>query len=275
MPLSLDSLRVDYGATRALDGVSLEVGEAEAVGVVGPLAAGKTTLLRTAAGLVRPRSGAVRLDGRDLTHLDAGARARLGIVHVPADGGVFRSLTVQENLSLTAAADGVSAAVEAFPLLGERMTQRAGSLSGGEQRQLAIARGALAMPRVLLLDEPLMGLAPETVRRAVSLLRSLRERGVAMVVVEERPSDELRALVDRVAGLRAGRITAATDPPPPVTAGVERDLDHVDVETLGIPLSVRDRRALQTLAQAERRPVGELVAALIHEHVESRQEAWR
>lgn len=279
--LSLDGCYARYGAIQALNGVSLQVSEGEIVGVVGRLGAGKTTLLRTIAGLVHPQAGAVRIDGEDLNGVAWDARARRGVVLVPADGGLFPSLTVAENLTLAepTAADGTRRAqlLGSFPVLGARLTQHAGSLSGGEQRQLAVARGVLAAPRLLLLDEPLLGLAPRTAQAVLELLRRLRHEGVAVVVVEERPSQELEAMVDRLIGLHDGHIVPAADVS---TARVARpaarlERDGVEVEMLGLPLSTRDRRALQTIATSEGRRVGDIIAELVHAHVDAHQEMWR
>ncbi|HZU78242.1 MAG TPA: ATP-binding cassette domain-containing protein [Dehalococcoidia bacterium] len=279
--LSAERCRVTFGAVVALDGATLHVADAEAVGVVGALGAGKSTMLRCIAGLSPLASGSVRFDGRPLDSLGVDARARLGIIHVPAGGGFFPSLTVRENLVLAQPPAGtpqeVASMTETFPVLGARLTQRAGSLSGGEQRQLAIARGVLGRPRLLLLDEPLLGLSPTTVQRVTALLRELHQRGVAMLIAEERPTEDLHALVDRVAGIRAGSIVAAEDAARPMEPrlGDAEALEHVDVEVVGVPLSVRDRRALQTIAQQRRMTVGEVIAEVVHDHVEAKQEVWR
>lgn len=278
--LSLEECHVSYGAVRALAGVSLRVDAGEIVGVVGALGAGKTTLMRLVAGLAVPASGSVSFDGTELGDTPWDTRARLGIAYVPADGGIFPSLTVGENLMLAApkeaAAHRRERLLQLFPILAERGEQHAGSLSGGEQRQLAIARGALSEPRLLLLDEPLLGLSPVTARAVVTLLGELRGLGVAVVVAEERPTADLDAVADRVVGLRAGHVVPAAD----VTRRAEHrttgsDLDTVEVEMVSLPLSTRDRRALQTIAQLGGVQVGELIAALLHEHVERHEEVWR
>lgn len=278
--LSLERCDVSFGAVRALAGVSLHVEAGEVVGVAGALGAGKTTLMRLIAGLVPPSSGGVSFAGIDITRLAWDARARRGIVHVPADGGIFPSLTVAENLMLAEPKPADSARrrwLEAlFPLLADRRRQQAGSLSGGEQRQLAIARGALAQPRLWLLDEPLLGLAPATsaaVRRAIA---GLRQEGVAVLLAEERPTEDLRALASRVVGLRGGHLVAAAE----VSATELRQtagggaLDRVEVEMIGLPLATRDRRALQTIAQARGVPVGRLIAELAERHAVEHREEW-
>lgn len=278
--LSLERADVSYGPVRALSAVSLDLQPGEIVGVVGALGAGKTTLMQTIAGLVHPGHGAVRLDGEDVTRLPWDARARLGIIHVPAGGGLFPTLSVAENLMLAEPrqSDGRRRGQleHMFPLLVERRPQAAGSLSGGEQRQLAIARGALSSPRVLLLDEPLLGLSPVTAATVLRLLTQLSNEGVAILISEERPTDELGALAGRLFGLRAGN---PVDPAEvirtfPVQFAGGGDLDRVEVEMVGLPLSTRDRRALQTIAQARGIPVGRLIAELAQRHAEKNAEVW-
>ena len=278
--LSLERCDVNFGPVRALSGVSLDLQPGEIVGVVGALGAGKTTLMRTIAGLVQPSHGSVRLDGADVTRLPWDARARFGIVHVPAGGGLFPTLTVAENLMLAESRHSDGALLgqleQMFPLLVERSRQTAGSLSGGEQRQLAIARGALSNPRVLLLDEPLLGLSPATAATVLRLLTQLSREGVAILISEERPTDELRRLAGRLFGLRAGHPVDAAEVIPtfPAQFAGGGDLDRVEVEMVGLPLSTRDRRALQTIAQARGIPVGKLIAELAQRHAEENAEVW-
>ena len=279
--LSLERCDVSFGPVRALSGVSLEVSGGEIVGVVGALGAGKTTLMRLVAGLVRPNAGTVRFEGDTISRLPWDARARRGIVHVPAGGGFFPSLTVAENLMLAERRSAAGARRERleqlFPLLGERYRQGAASLSGGEQRQLAIARGALAEPRVLLLDEPLLGLSPVTAKAVIALLGELRAQGVAVLVAEERPTEDLRALDGRLIGLRGGHEVPAEEVSAPAVAQAAGggDLDRVEVEMVGLPLSTRDRRALQTLALARGIPVGKLIAELAEQHAGEHREEWQ
>ena len=279
--LSLDHCDVSYGPVRALIGVSLEVQPGEIVGVVGALGSGKTTLMRTIAGLVHLSRGEVRFDGGDVGRLPWDARARAGIVYVPAGGGLFPTLTVAENLMLAEPRHGDASRRrqldQLFPLLQERRRQTAGSLSGGEQRQVAIARGALSGPRLLLLDEPLLGLSPVTAATVLRLLTQLTSEGVAVLVSEERPTDELRSLSGRLFGLRAGQAVDAADVVPTIPAQSTGggDLDRVEVEMVGLPLSTRDRRALQTIAQERGVPVGKLIAELAQRHAEENSEAWQ
>ena len=279
--LSLDRCSVSFGPVRALSGVSLEMTGGDLVGVVGALGAGKTTLMRLIAGLVRPSAGAVRFEDADVSRLPWDARARRGIVHVPAGGGFFPTLTVAENLLLATRRGGDGASrqrlQQLFPLLVERRGQGAGSLSGGEQRQLAIARGVLAQPSLMLLDEPLLGLSPVTAAAVITLLGELRRDGVAVLVAEERPTQDLASLDARLIGLRAGHVVPAGEVASrsaPTAAG-GGDLERVEVEMVGLPLATRDRRALQTIASARGIPVGRLIAELAQQHARDHREEWQ
>src|SRR5437870_1961542 len=166
--LSIEALTVAYGGLQALVDVSIDVAEGQFIAIVGPNGAGKTTLFKAISGIVRPLSGSVKFDGQDLLAIPPAERAHLGIAHVPEGRQVFKSLTVLENLEMGAHAIRGRAAwkrnlaqiVELFPVLAERRAQLAGTLSGGEQQRLSIGRGLAASPRVLMLDEPSMGLAP-------------------------------------------------------------------------------------------------------------------
>ena len=284
--LQVEDVTVHFGGITALSGVSLAVDAAEVVGVVGALGAGKSTLLAVAAGLVAPHHGHVSFDGTGLRHLRAGEAARRGLLLVPAGGGIFPTLTVRENLELAESAGGPfpSDATEAmfarFPVLGERPGQVAGSLSGGEQRQLALARAALACPRVLLLDEPLLGLAPQVAGAVASLLRDLAAAGTAVLLVEERPSAVLNGLVGRLVGLRLGRAVAAETLERGATTGVgppaePRDHRAIEVQAVRVPLSVAEKRSLQTLAGARGATVGELLAQLARDHAIAHAEEVR
>ena len=282
--LSLERCDVSFGAVRALSGVSLGIESGEVVGVVGALGAGKTTLMRLVAGLARPASGVVRFAGDDVSQVPWDARARVGIIHVPAGGGFFPTLTVAENLMLAEPRDSDPGSRRwrerlelLFPLLHERRRQGAATLSGGEQRQVAIARGALAHPRLLLLDEPLLGLSPVTAGSVLRLLDELRSGGVAVLVAEERPTDDLRALANRLIGLRAGQVVPSEEISAAAAGAGARggDLDRVEVEMVGLPLSTRDRRALQTIAQSRGIPVGKLLAEMVEHYAAEHQEDWR
>jgi branched-chain amino acid transport system ATP-binding protein len=213
--LKLSSVNVSYGGLHALADVSLEVGEGEFVTIVGPNGAGKTTLLKAIGGGVLPQAGRIEYRGEDIAGRPSHARARLGIAHVPEGRKIFSSLSVLENLEMgsyrSAArpqrAEGLEAVYELFPVLRERRAQLAGSLSGGEQQMLAIGRGLMARPDLLLLDEPSQGLGPrivETIFEAVAAIR--RARRLTILLVEQRVVEALE-LCDRGYVLETGRVT--------------------------------------------------------------------
>ena len=191
--LQVRNLESFYGPIVAIRGVSLDVPKGGIVAVLGANGAGKTTLLRTISGIMDPEKGEIRLSGEPIERGDPDRIVRKGIVHVPEGREVFPLLTVGENLAMEAYTrhdDGVDEDLEMvfgyFPILGERLRQAAGTLSGGEQQMLAIARGLMARPKVMLLDEPSLGLSPILVRDIFSIIRRLNEeRGVAMLVVEQ------------------------------------------------------------------------------------------
>jgi branched-chain amino acid transport system ATP-binding protein len=178
-----------YGDTVILHGVSLSVGEGQVVALIGPNGAGKTTLLRTMAGALRPRSGQVVLRGDDVTSWPIEKRARRGLCYIREGRGIFPNLTVRENLYLSAPKGAESASAEraatVFPVLGRKLRQIAGSLSGGEQQMLALVRAYLADPRVLIVDEPSMGLAPVIVDQVYVFLADVAATGMAILVVEQ------------------------------------------------------------------------------------------
>jgi branched-chain amino acid transport system ATP-binding protein len=187
--LELRAVDAGYGATRVLHDVSISVPRSSVVALLGPNGAGKTTTLRVAAGLLRPSSGAVVIGGKAANRAAPFRRARLGVCLIPEGRGIFRSLTVRENLELQIPPwrkdRSVDAAIEAFPLLGQRLRQVAGSLSGGQQQMLALARAYLSAPDVVLLDEVSMGLAPVVVDQIFSSLRVLASTGASLVLVEQ------------------------------------------------------------------------------------------
>jgi branched-chain amino acid transport system ATP-binding protein len=281
--LQVDDTTVHFGGITALSGVTVAVERAEVVGIVGALGAGKSTLLRVAAGTLVPDQGRVRFDGAELGHLAPGEAARRGLLLVPAGGGLFPTLTVRENLQL-AESHGEqfpSAPVEAlfrrFPVLGARPGQVAGSLSGGEQRQLALARAALACPRLLLLDEPLLGLAPQVAAAVAALIRDLAGAGTAVLIVEERPSAVLSGLVGRLVGLLLGRVVPAEslDRAAPQSVGQPaepRSHDAIELQPVRVPLSVAEKRSLQTMASSNGETVGELLARLARDHTQANTE---
>ena len=212
--LEIQGLAVAYGGLRALGGVSLAVAEGQFVAVVGPNGAGKTTLFKAVCGVVPPLAGRIAFEGRDLLALPAAARAHLGIAHIPEGRQVFKTLTVQENLELGAYPPRGRARFRQtmervhalFPVLAERAGQLAGTLSGGEQQMLAIGRGLAAAPRLLMLDEPSMGLAPAVADLIFERIAQVhREDRLAILLVEQRVAEALE-LADRGYVLETGRI---------------------------------------------------------------------
>jgi branched-chain amino acid transport system ATP-binding protein len=210
--LELEGLRVGYGRIEVVHGVDLSVGEGEAVGMIGPNGAGKSSILRAIFGLVRPTAGRVVFGDRVLTGMAPEQVARLGLALVPEGRHIFKTLTVEENLRLAAPANGdgaeaTEAALGRFPILRERARQRADRLSGGEQQQLAIARALLGGPKLLVLDEPSLGLAPKMIDAIYELLHGLREEGVTMLLVEQNAARTID-FCDRCVVLSTGRVRA-------------------------------------------------------------------
>ncbi len=211
--LEVRALDVRYGGIVALRGIDLRVDEGEIVALLGANGAGKTTTLRAISGLLPIRSGEVVFDGSNLRKRSPDAIARLGIGHVPEGRRIFTRMTVRENLELGGfaiasqreAATRIDEALAIFPRLRERIAQRAGTLSGGEQQMLAIARALIARPRLLLLDEPSLGLAPLVVKQIFEVLRDIHSRGTTIVLVEQNARAAL-ALADRGYVLRNGEI---------------------------------------------------------------------
>jgi branched-chain amino acid transport system ATP-binding protein len=202
-------LWASYGSVRALQGVSLAVPDGALAAVVGPNGAGKSTLLRVLAGLHRPDAGRVTFAGVDLTGVPAHALARLGVALVPEGRGTFPGLTVAENLRLAGGDRRV--AVRAFPVLGDRLGQVAGTLSGGEQQMLAMARCVSTGARVILLDEPSLALAPRLVSQVFDAVAALRAEGRTVVLVEQYVSRALE-MADLVYVLQKGRCVFAGEP---------------------------------------------------------------
>jgi branched-chain amino acid transport system ATP-binding protein len=215
--LTVEELTTDYGPIRAVDHVSLEVPEGSVTAVLGANGAGKTSLLRTMTGLVRASSGRVTMAGRDVTRLPVEEIVRLGMAHVPEGRGVIAELTVQENLRLGGLWRGrdaapVSEIYDLFPRLEERQTQPASRLSGGERQMLSIGRALMARPRVLLLDEPSLGLAPVLVAQIMSLIRRLADTlGLTVLLVEQNARSAL-SVANRGVVLNLGRVVAEQDP---------------------------------------------------------------
>jgi branched-chain amino acid transport system ATP-binding protein len=218
--LRIDELRVSYGRVPALKGVSMEVNAGEIVGLIGPNGAGKTTTLATVFGLVKPDSGSILLDGRSLAGESPERIVRFGLALVPEGRHIFNTLTVRENLQLGATARKDRAEVrrdlgkllERFPVLERYYDSPAGRLSGGEQQQLAIARALLSRPRLLLLDEPSLGLAPVVIDLVFDALAQLRDDGVTILLVEQNAARTVE-LADRSYVLRTGQVvlTGARD----------------------------------------------------------------
>ena len=213
--LRIDDLHVHYGAVQALKGVSLHVHAGEVVTIIGGNGAGKSTLMRCISGLEPAKAGRVLFHGKDIASTPGHQRVALGIAQSPEGRQVFADQTVRDNLLLGAYHRHASAAdIEAdiqdqfkrFPRLGERQQQMAGTMSGGEQQMLAIARALMARPKLLLLDEPSLGLAPLIVKEIFDTIRSLRTLGVTILLVEQMASQAL-AVADRGYVLETGRIT--------------------------------------------------------------------
>jgi branched-chain amino acid transport system ATP-binding protein len=209
--LELRDVEARYGPVRALNGVSLEVGEKQIVAVLGANGAGKTTTLRSISNTVR-RSGEIRFDGKSLVHRSPESIVRMGVVHVPEGRGTFAELTVTENLRLGgytrrgALKDDIERIHGLFPWMRERGGQQAGTLSGGEQQMLALARAMMAKPRLLLLDEPSIGLAPIVVAEIFRVVKELNEReGTAVLVVEQNANVALQ-IAEAAYVLEVGRV---------------------------------------------------------------------
>lgn len=191
--LSIRDLVVHYGVIRALSGISLEVPEGRIVALIGANGAGKSTTLRAVSGLLRPTSGAIELRGRPIAGMASHEIVALGVAQAPEGRGIFLNLTVRENLDLGAYLrrdrDAVDAdrekALALFPILKERAAQVAGTLSGGEQQMLAVTRALMSRPRLLLLDEPSLGLAPQVVDRIFQVIQEINEAGVSLLLVEQ------------------------------------------------------------------------------------------
>jgi branched-chain amino acid transport system ATP-binding protein len=213
--LRLDDVHTNYGRIRALQGISLEVNRGEIVTLIGSNGAGKTTTLKTISGLLHPRSGTVTFDGKDISSTPAHELVRAGIGHAPEGRRIFSRLTVFENLQMggftrTAAerAEDLERCLTLFPRLRERLTQKGGSLSGGEQQMLAIGRALMSRPRLLLLDEPSLGLAPILVQQIFELIKEINKQGTTVLLVEQ---NALQALAVAARGyvLQTGKVILA------------------------------------------------------------------
>jgi len=214
MIFEVNDLVVDYGVIRALHGVSLSIEEGEIVTLIGANGAGKSTTLRTISGLIKPKSGTISFDGADITQLSASKRVAMGISQAPEGRRIFAEMTVTENLEIGAFLRKDKAAVRAdlqdvferFPILGQRSKQQAGTLSGGEQQMLAIGRALMAKPRMMLLDEPSLGLAPLVVKEIFAIIREINQAGTTIFLVEQNARMALK-IANRGYVLETGTIT--------------------------------------------------------------------
>lgn len=213
MLLEVDNLNVFYGAIHALQGISFHVEEGEIVTLIGANGAGKSTTLNTISGLLRPREGSIRFKGQELTRMRAHDIVRLGIVQVPEGRKIFATLTVAENLDMGAytrtdpseIARSRERVFASFPRLKERLNQLGGTLSGGEQQMLAMGRGLMSRPALLLLDEPSMGLAPILVEEIFSIIQEINSQGTSILLVEQNANMAL-SIAHRGYVLETGRI---------------------------------------------------------------------
>jgi branched-chain amino acid transport system ATP-binding protein len=210
--LSLRDVRASYGSVEVLHGVSLDVPHGALTTLLGPNGAGKSTLLSVIAGLLPIRSGEIRWDGTVINDVAPHARAKAGMVLVPDRQGVFPDLSVRDNLEVFAGSrHSWDIATDTFPVLAERLSQPAGLLSGGEQQMLAISRALLQNPKLLMLDEISLGLAPRVTRQLFNVVAGLAQHGTTVILVEQHFSDALR-LADVVYVLRRGQVAFAGEP---------------------------------------------------------------
>lgn len=211
--LKIDGIHAQYGKIKVLHDVSLTVGSGEIVGLLGANGAGKTTLLKAISNLVRPTDGTIDFMGRSIRNVSAERIVKAGLSHVPEGRKIFSQATVLTNLEMgaftrtdkTAIRRDIERYFDLFPILGERSNQLAGTLSGGEQQMLAIARGLMSRPKLLLLDEPSMGLAPFLVNDIFKIIKSLHQKGISILLVEQNVKKALKA-TQRAYVMELGRI---------------------------------------------------------------------
>jgi branched-chain amino acid transport system ATP-binding protein len=209
--LQIENLSVTMGVQDILRGVDLSVNEGEIVAVLGANGVGKTTLMRAISGIYNVTGGSIRFDGRDIANAPSHTIVAQGLSQAPEGRQIFSAMTVRENLVLGGGPHGLAELdriLPLFPVLGERMTQSAGSLSGGEQQMLCIARALMRKPRMLLLDEPSLGLAPKLVKTVFDLVGEIRRTGVSILIVEQNARAALKA-ADHAAVMEGGRIALA------------------------------------------------------------------
>ena len=210
--LKVEDMHVFYGAIHAIKGVSFHVDEGEIVALIGANGAGKSTILKTVSGLMQPRSGSISFMGQNIAHTDAYKLVRHGLAHVPEGRRIFLQMTVQDNLAMgaftqkTVSKADLDMVFDLFPRLKERRTQIAGTLSGGEQQMLAMSRALMSHPKLMMLDEPSMGLAPILVDQIFSIIKDLHKAGTTILLVEQNASKALQ-VADRAYVLETGKIT--------------------------------------------------------------------
>lgn len=216
--LKIDDINVYYGAIHAIKGISLEVNEGEIVTLIGANGAGKSTTLRIISGLLKPKTGKIEFEGKNIAGMPANEVVKVGISQVPEGRRIFSNMTVSENLDLGAftrkdksgIAQDLKMVYERFPRLEERKNQNAGTLSGGEQQMLAMGRALMSRPRLLLLDEPSMGLAPLLIKEIFSIIQDINKAGTTILLVEQNANMAL-SIANRAYVLETGRITISGD----------------------------------------------------------------